>query len=207
MQNETRFGHDVFRNYSQAAENNREYILAELRGLFTHTGVVLEIGSGSGQHAVYFAENLAHLTWQPTDRGEYVSGLALNIAELAGENIRKPLVLDVADRIWPVSEVDYVFSANALHIMSANHGMDLVEGVGKTLKQGGLLVLYGPYKYGDEFTTESNAKFDLWLKSRDPVSGIRDIEWLQQLAADAGLSLAQDIPMPANNQLLVFQKA
>ena len=196
-----------FRNYSQSAENNAPYILAELEKLFEHPGVVLEIGSGSGQHAVNFAAIFDYLTWQPTDRGEYVSGLALNIQELAGVNVLKPLVLDVADEVWPVDEVDYVYAANALHIMSANHGKELIEGVGKTLKNGGILVLYGPFKYGGEFTTGSNAQFDLWLKSRDPVSGIRDFECVQQLATEANLTFLHDIPMPANNQLLVFKKA
>jgi len=195
-----------FRNYSQSAENNQAYILAELKNLFRHPGVVLEIGSGSGQHAVYFAANMDYLTWQPTDRGDYIPGLILNVQELAGVNVLKPLVLDVADEVWPVAEVGYVYAANALHIMSANHGEDLIRGVGKFLKDGGIMVLYGPYKYAGEFTTESNAKFDLLLKSRDPVSGIRDFEWVQQLAIEANLTFLHDVPMPANNQLLVFQK-
>ena len=195
-----------FRNYSQSAENNQPYILAQLKKLFEHPGLVLEIGSGSGQHAVHFAANLDHLTWQPTDRGEYVSGLALNIQELAGVNVLKPFALDVADDVWPVDEVNYVYAANTLHIMSANHGKDLIKGVGKILKNGGLLIVYGPFKYGDEFTTESNANFDLWLKSRDPVSGVRDFEWVRQLTIEADLAFLHDIAMPANNQLLVFQK-
>ncbi len=195
-----------FVNYSQSAENNKQHILSELEDLFQRPGVVLEIGSGSGQHAVYFANNLNHLTWQPSDRGEYFPELELNIEELAGANVLKPLVLDVAEDVWPVSEMGYVFSANALHIMSASHARNLIKGVGKILKPAGMLVLYGPFKYSGEFTTESNAKFDLWLKSRDPASGIRDYECVKQLAMDANMSLLRDIPMPANNQLLVFQK-
>jgi SAM-dependent methyltransferase len=195
-----------FRNYSQSAENNRPYILAELEKLFDHPGVVLEIGSGSGQHAVNFAASMDHLTWQPTDRGEYLSGLTPNIQELAGTNVLKPLELDVADEVWPVSEMDYVYSANTLHIMSADHGKELIKGVGRTLKNGGMLALYGPFKYGGEFTTESNENFDLWLKNRDPLSGIRDFESVQQLAIEANMTFLTDIPMPANNQLLVFKK-
>ena len=116
------------------------------------------------------------------------------------------MLLDVADEVWPVDEVDYVYAANALHIMSVNHGRQLIKGVGNILKNGGTLVFYGRFKYDGEFTTESNAKFDLWLKSRDPVSGVRDFEWVQQLAIEANLTFSHDIPMPANNQLLVFKK-
>jgi len=195
-----------FRNHSQSAENNQPYILAELKELFKHPGVVLEVGSGSGQHAVYFAANMEHLTWQPTDRGDYIPGLRLNIQELAGINVLKPLVLDVADEAWPVDEADHAYAANALHIMSANHGKDLIKGVGKILKHGGFLVFYGPFKFAGEFTTGSNANFDLWLKSRDPVSGIRDFECVQKLALEANMTFLLDIPMPANNQLLVFKK-
>lgn len=197
---------EKFRNYSNAAESNKKYILSELRKLFKYPGLVLEIGSGSGQHAVYFAENLNHLTWQPTDTGEYAPALQMNIKEMSGVNVRTPLTLDVADETWPVNNVDYVYCANALHIMSTDHGKNLIEGVGRILNVGGVLVLYGPYKQEGEYTTKSNADFDLWLKDRNEQSGLRDVEWIRQLASHAGMAFLLNIPMPANNQLLVLQK-
>ncbi len=198
--------HQSYVNYSHPSENNKDAILEQLRDLLVQPGLVLEIGSGSGQHAIYFSQNLAHLEWQPTDRGDYYPGLEVNIASLAGENVRVPQPLDVSDEEWPVSDVDYVYSANSVHIMSKACVECLVAGVSKVLKPDGLLILYGPYKYGGEFTTESNAKFDQWLKGRDPDSGIRDIEWVRSIALAAGLVFQKDVSMPANNQLLVFAR-
>ncbi len=196
----------TFVNFSQPSENNKDAILEQLRALIVQPGLVLEIGSGSGQHAVYFTENLPHLSWQPTDRGDYYAGLQINIAALAGSNVCAPQPLDVSDEEWPVSDVDYVFSANSVHIMPEGSVEDLITGASKILKPDGLLILYGPYKYGGEFTTESNANFDQWLKRRDPASGIRDIEWVKSLALDAGLIFLKDVSMPANNQFLVFSR-
>ena len=191
---------------SQAAENNKDYILEKLTDLFSREGVVLEIGSGTGQHAVHFSTRLTHLCWQPTDQGEYLSTLKENLLPVMVSNMSKPLLLDVIDEHWPISDVDYVYSANTLHIMSSDHVECFMRGVGTVLKAGGLLVVYGPFKYGGEFTTDSNARFDIWLKGRDVQSGIRDIEMIKALASDNGLSYLHDYKMPANNQLLVFQK-
>jgi cyclopropane fatty-acyl-phospholipid synthase-like methyltransferase len=191
---------------SQAAENNKDFILERLLDLFRREGVVLEIGSGTGQHAIHFATKLAHLTWQPTDQGEYLPLLKENLLPITLANMRQPLSLDVIDDQWPIANVDYVYSANTLHIMSSEHVEYFMRGVGTALKPEGLLVVYGPFKYGGEFTTDSNANFDSWLKNRDALSGIRDIESIKQLASDNGMSYLHDYKMPANNQLLAIQK-
>lgn len=197
---------EQFRSYSRPADNNKAHILEKLVGLYLAPGIVLEIGSGSGQHAVYCGHHLPHLIWQPTDRAEYLQNLRYNVSELAPSNVNLPLALDVIQEDWPLSEVDYVYSANTLHIMSEDQVTRLIEGVGRILKNNGLLVVYGPFKYNGNFTTDSNARFDLWLKDRDSHSGVRDFESIKQLAADNGMNLQHDFSMPANNQLLVFCK-
>ncbi len=195
-----------FRNYSRPADNNKAYVLEKLKGLFLEPGLVLEIGSGAGQHAVYCARHLPHLIWQPTDQAEYLHDLSRNISELAPSNVNLPLALDVSESDWPLDEVDYVYSANTLHIMSEVQVTQFIDGVGRVLKNNGLLAFYGPFKYKGEFTTDSNARFDLWLKDRDKRSGVRDFETIQQLSGDNGMELQHDFAMPANNQLLVFCK-
>ena len=196
-----------FLQFSIAADNNRQHILERLRTIFIEPGTVLEIGSCSGQHAVYFSGALPHLIWQPTDRGEYLDALRENIAALAGENVHLPVQLDVSQGAWSVDPVDYIFAANVLHIMAECNVPDFFSGAGTQTKTTGKLCLYGPYKYGGSFTTESNARFDDWLKGRDPVSGIRDFEWVCELALKNDFVLVNDYAMPANNQLLVFEKS
>ncbi len=196
----------TFSGLSQAAENNKGVILEKLKDFFTREGIVLEIGSGTGQHAAHLAANLPHLTWQPTDRGDYLPVLIENLVEMKPSNVCQPRSLDVEDETWVLDEADYVFSANTLHIMSADHVEHFMRGVGRVLKPDGLLVVYGPFKYNGEFTTASNARFDRWLKDRDELSGVRDIDTIEQLALDNGLSFRHDFLMPANNQLLVFRK-
>jgi cyclopropane fatty-acyl-phospholipid synthase-like methyltransferase len=167
---------------------------------------VLEIGSGTGQHAVHFARNLPHLVWQPTDRADYLPDLAARIAEEGTPNLLSPLELDVRHRQWPQVTVDAVYSANTLHIMSWPEVEAFFSGVGQTLAQSGVLAVYGPFRYAGKFTSESNADFDRSLRTRDPASGIRDIEAVGRLAETQGLALTADHPMPANNQLLVWKR-
>ena len=144
--------------------------------------------------------------WQTSDLAENHDSIIQRLALETGKNVRKPLTLDVAQDDWLVGEVDGVFSANAIHIMSWQHVAALFVGLEKHLAKGGMLALYGPYKYADEFTTESNARFDLWLKDRDPQSGVRDFEAVDQLAQNIGLQLQADHKMPANNQLLIWER-
>lgn len=192
--------------YSESSEQNREPILAILREAFAQTHQVLEIGSGTGQHAVYFAQQLPHLTWQTSDLPLHHDGIQAWLDEAALPNTRLPIALDVNQTPWPVAPVDGVFTANTLHIISAPEVACFLAGVGQVLRPDGVLCIYGPFNYGGEFTSESNARFDLWLKARDPLSGVRDFEAVCALAQKHGLALQQDHPMPANNRTLVFRR-
>jgi SAM-dependent methyltransferase len=144
--------------HSEACERNREPILQVLRQLFTQPGVALEIGAGTGQHAVHFAGNLPHLQWQPTDREENLAGIALWVSEAALPNLRAPLKFDVRDAEWPVPTVDYVFSANTAHIMSWAEVELMFAGVARALRPRGLFALYGPFNRDGRFTSESNRR-------------------------------------------------
>jgi len=193
-------------NFSQAAENNKSHIGDLLVGTFAPCRHVLEIASGTGQHAVHMGIVLPDTIWQTSDLIENHSTIIARLEREAGENVRMPLELDVAQDPWPVDKVDGIFAANAVHIMSWQHVEQLFFGAGQVLSNKGILALYGPYKYDGKFTTESNARFEQWLKDRDPESGIRDFEAVDALAKDAGLSLVADHAMPANNQLLIWQR-
>ena len=191
---------------SDACERNKEPILSVLRACFADRTLVLEIGSGTGQHAVYFARHLPHLAWQPTEQLNYLPDLAARVRLEGGSNLRAPTVLDVRQAVWPARSVDAVFTANTLHIMSWPAVVALYRGVAEVLAPGGVLCVYGPFRYGGEYTSESNREFDHMLKERDPLSGIRDIEAVRELAGPYGLSLVADHDLPANNRLLVFGK-
>lgn len=200
--------------FSQACENNKAPILAVLTQAFSLNQHVLEIGSGTAQHAVYFAANLPHLIWQTSDQAEYIGGISarcMHEGKLlnAVTNLRLPLTLDVTVP-WPVEDltpdIDGAFTANTLHIMSKNMVEAFFSGLGLYLPQLKTLCIYGPFNYQGEFSSDSNRQFDAFLKQRDPVSGIRDIEWICELASEQGLSLEQDNGMPANNRLLHFEK-
>jgi SAM-dependent methyltransferase len=201
--------------FSAAAENNKRPILEKLREAFAKTSRVLEISSGTGQHAVFFAEKLPHLDWRPSDLEEHLPSLEQRIVEADAEldNLLAPIELDIADLPWPVSASDYedaydgIFSSNSLHIVSWPLVEAFFEGVGETLAPGGTLCVYGPFKYGGKFTTPSNEAFDKSLKEKDPESGIRDFEAVNELAEKIGLKLVADHAMPANNQLLVWTRS
>jgi len=192
--------------YSEACERNREPILAVIRPVLATSRAVLEIGSGSGQHAVYFAAALPHLVWYPSDCEGAIPGMRLWIDEAGLTNLRSPQVLDVNEAPWGISAVDAVFSANTAHIMQWREVQALMEGVGALLPPGGVFLLYGPFNYNGRYTSDSNRHFDTWLKARDPGSGIRDFEAVNALAAQAGLDLEQDAAMPANNRILHWRK-
>lgn len=194
--------------YSQACENNKQAILSVLRHRFAQVTQVLEIGSGTGQHALYFAEQLPHLTWQPSDQGAYLAPLCLRVSLAAHlDNLALPLTIDVMQP-WPckAQQFDALFSANTLHIMSKAMVEAMFEGISQHLALGGVCCLYGPFNYQQAYSSASNREFDTWLRTRDPLSGIRDIEWIIELAARAGMRLMADNEMPANNRLLQFLK-
>ncbi len=196
----------VAKPYSEACDQNREPILAVIAPLFADRAAVLEIGSGTGQHAVFFAARLPQLRWHASDLAEHHPGIRLWLEEAGLANLSGPIALDVLDADWQVPEVDAVFSANTAHIMSAGAVAAMFAGVGRTLPAGGLFVLYGPFNYDRSYTSESNARFDAWLKARDPASGIRDFEDLDALAAANGMRLLRDFGMPANNRTLCWRR-
>ncbi|MBB1489273.1 DUF938 domain-containing protein [Oceanospirillum sp. D5] len=191
--------------FSQACENNKLPILNVLKVAFSRSHKVLEIGSGTGQHAVFMAENLPHLLWQCSDQAIYLEGIEQWRADYSGDNFPEPLELDVTQSEWPVRRVDAVFSANTLHIMSWPMVEQFFRGVRKVLQAGGVCCVYGPFNYDGEYTSSSNAQFDQWLRQRDPASGIRDFAQIDQLAREAGMFLVEDHEMPANNRLLQWQ--
>jgi len=194
--------------FAESCEQNKRPILTVLRQLLRGRQHLLEIGSGTGQHAVYFAAAFPQLQWQTSDRMESHPGIHAWLADEGPANAIAPLELDVTVQPWPMSQqsVDAVFSANTAHIMGWDGVEAMFAGAGSVLVDGGLFILYGPFNYRGRFTTEGNARFDQWLKSRDPQSGIRDIEALIQLGEANGLRLHRDFAMPANNRMLVWLK-
>lgn len=192
--------------FSLAAEQNRVPILAILQEVFTRAGEVLEIGAGTGQHAAYFAQQLAHVTWWPTEQAEALAGLMARTQAAGLSNLKNAQCLDVSDTPWPVTRVDYVYSANTLHIMDWLSVQAFFQGVGKVLAEGGDLCVYGPFNINNDYTSESNRRFDQWLKARDPRSGIRDMAALDDLARQAGLQREGQFQMPANNLILQWRK-
>lgn len=192
--------------YAGSCDENKDVILDVLKRVFPEPGTVFEIGSGTGQHAVYFTEHLPHLYWQPSDLAAQLPGICMWIGEVDHNRIHAPHELDVSAAEWPVVLTDYVFTANTTHIVSWPQVQDMFRGVGRILRNGGVFAQYGPFNYGGRYTSESNARFDEWLKHRDPQSGIRNFEDLQTLAEANGLKLLADVEMPANNRTLVWQK-
>jgi len=191
--------------YSEACDENKEPILAVIAPLFTAARQVLEIGSGTGQHAVWFAAHLPHLRWQTSDVPEYLPGIRQWLAQACLPNLPPPLSLNVGGD-WPAGPVDGVFSANTSHIMGKSDVALLFRGVARVLAPGGVFALYGPFRCGGRHTSESNARFDAWLKARHPRMGVRDVDDLRRLADAAGLDLIADHAMPVNNRTLVWQK-
>jgi len=192
--------------FSQAADNNKIPILEVLTSWLSDDQLVLEVGSGTGQHAIHMAEALKGIRWQPTDCLEVLPNLIKNISTYGTSNVLTPTNLDLSLNQWPAEKVDCVYSANVIHIVSTALVEKLIKGAARTLSEEGLLALYGPFKYRGTFTAPSNADFDSWLKARNPESGVRDFEWILELAKDSGLSFSEDRSMPANNQFLAFRR-
>ena len=192
--------------YSEACNKNREPILAVLMPLLSNQKAVLEIGSGTGQHAVYFAEKLPHLIWYTSDMKQNHDAIKLWLNDARLPNTRPPAILDVKQAVWPMLNIDTIFSANSAHIMHWDEVGYLFAGVGSALPLKGLFLLYGPFNYNNSYTSESNEQFDYWLKDRDPHSGIRNFEDLADLATGSNLELVKDYEMPANNRILCWEK-
>lgn len=192
--------------FAESCEQNKEPILAVLCDVFADRTRVLEIASGTGQHAIHFGRALPHLIWQTSELAHNHQGIREWLDEAALPNVLPPLELDVTGEAWPVGEFDAVFNANTVHIVSWSSVEHMFAGIGRALAPRGLLCLYGPFNYGGTYSAESNARFDVWLKSRDPASGVRDFEALDRLAREHGLALASDVAMPADNRILVWEK-
>jgi SAM-dependent methyltransferase len=192
--------------FSAACERNKDPILEVLRVRFAGRAQVLEIGSGTGQHAVHFARALPHLVWHPTEQLAYLSDLAERVKLEGPDNLRAPTLLDVRQALWPLRAVDAMFTANTLHIMSWPEVTALFKGLGTVLAPGGVFCAYGPFRYAGKYTSDSNRDFDRMLQDRDPLSGMRDIEDIKVLAGQYGLRMDADHGLPANNRLLIFTK-
>ena len=191
--------------FSQACENNKSFILEVLLSAFRDRKQVLEIGSGTGQHSVFFAPNLAHLTWQCADLSCNLPGIRQWHTAAPSPNLLEPIEFDMEQPNWP-DNFDAVFSANTAHIMPWRLSQKMVTEVAQKLPRKGVFVLYGPFNYEGKFTSESNARFDAFLKEQVPHQGLRDFEAIHTLALEYGLELLQDNAMPANNRCLVWQK-
>jgi len=194
------------KQFSPSCERNKEPILAVLREVLTRPGLVLEVGSGSGQHAVHFAGALPHLTWQPSDVAEALPGISAWRAEAGLANLREPCVLDLFAADWPVTEAQALVCINTIHIVAWPAVERLFAGAGRVLVPGGVMYVYGPYRYADRPLEPSNEEFDGWLRLRDPVSGVRLFEDVNRLAGQNGLKLAGDRAMPANNRSIWWIK-
>jgi Protein of unknown function (DUF938) len=192
--------------FSEACERNKGPILEVLRVAFADRTQVLEIGSGTGQHAVHFAAHLPHLTWHPTEQLAYLPDLGARVKLEGPHNLRAPTVLDVNQTVWPLRAADAMFTANTLHIMAWAEVVALYRGLDGVLSRGGVLCVYGPFRYHGRYTSDSNRDFDRMLQERDPLSGVRDIQDLTALAAQYGLRLRADHDLPAHNRLLEFVK-
>jgi cyclopropane fatty-acyl-phospholipid synthase-like methyltransferase len=190
--------------FSEACERNKAPILEQLRGLYAQVGTVLEIGSGSGQHALHFAAQMPHLVWQCSEVAAHLPGLRLWLDEAGLPNLPPPCELDVG-RPWPPGRYHAVYTANTLHIMGWAQVQDLFAALPSALRPGGLFTAYGPFHRSGRFNSDSNRRFDAALRAADPVRGLRDVEAVDGLACAAGLQPLADVAMPANNLLLTWR--
>ena len=194
------------KQFSSASERNRDPILAVLQEELIDCTRVLEIGSGTGQHAVFFGAHLPHLIWQTSDLAQNHPSINAWMQEAQLQNVLPPLVLDMEKPEWPTELFDAVFTANTCHIMAWHQVEAMFVGAAQRLKSGGKMCVYGPFNYGGQFTSPGNAQFDATLRAQTPHMGIRDSEAMISLAKEQGLVLHADHAMPANNRLLVWQR-
>jgi hypothetical protein len=193
--------------FSQSCENNKAFIAELLLTLFAGRSEVLEIASGTGQHATFFAGLLPTVHWQPTEIPANMANLTPRCKAYTGANLLPPRSLDVCSRPWTVDVPDAIFTANSLHIMPFAAVQELFRELGQRASVGTLLAVYGPFNYDDQYTSESNARFDVWLAAQHHESAIRDFEQVDELANEAGFVLREDHSMPANNRLVVWCRA
>ena len=192
--------------YAAAAEQNQDAILPILLEEFSNKQNILEIGSGTGQHAVYFAQQLPQLIWHPSDKAENLAGIQQWINEADLPNVQMPIELDVCNQ-WPQKRFDGAFAANVAHIMHWHEIEAMFTGLTSILVPNAVFCLYGPFNINGNYTSDSNRKFDQWLQSRDPHSCIRDKDDLNILAKKNSLLLHKDWEMPHNNRILSWKKA
>ena len=192
--------------FSESCDQNRDPILSVISPVLSSVSSVLEIGSGTGQHAIYFAEKMPHLKWYTSDCKSYLDGINMWLIDAGLLNVAAPFELDVTSSPWPEFDVDAVFTANSIHIMNQQDVINFMSGVGRLLRKQGRLMVYGPFNYNGVYTSKSNESFDQWLKNRDPLSGIKHFEEMVSLANNNGMQLVTDYEMPANNRILHFVK-
>jgi cyclopropane fatty-acyl-phospholipid synthase-like methyltransferase len=192
--------------YSPACERNRDPILEQLKPRLSSARKILEIGSGTGQHAAYFGQFLPHLIWQTSDRVENHASISAWVEHSGVNNVLLPIELDVAQSNWPEQKFDATFTANTCHIMSWSDVEKMFQGVSQVLTKTGCFFIYGPFNYDGQFSSSSNQAFDASLKLTAPHRGIRDMTDMRQLAQANQFKLSEDITMPANNRLLIFTK-
>jgi cyclopropane fatty-acyl-phospholipid synthase-like methyltransferase len=192
--------------YAPSCDENRDVILAVLRPRLQGVRRLLEIGSGTGQHAVYFAPALPHIIWQTSELEQHLPGLQWWLADHPAANLLPPIILDVATDRWPAAEFDAVFSANTVHMMDATMADAMLSGVARLLPPEGRFLLYGPFKKDGNFNGPNDREFDLRLRRHDPAIGLKDIAGLDRIAAANGLTMVEEIAMPANNFVLIWDK-
>lgn len=191
---------------AESCLRNQQPIADILSDELSNVSTVLELGSGTGQHGVYLAQRLPHLKWQPSDLKDCLPGMKLWWQEAGLTNLCEPIELDVTEHPWPITrDYDAVFTANTVHFVSWFIAKALLVGAANSLKPGGVLCIYGPFNENGQYTGEGNRQFDLWLKARDPDSGIKDIEAVKDVLSEFGMTLKSRHQMPANNLMLIFQ--
>jgi SAM-dependent methyltransferase len=195
------------KRFAPAAERNRDAILEVLKSVLPESGLVLDVASGSGQHAVYFAAAFPNLEFQPTDIDtDAIRSIAVYRVEAGLPNLKPPVVLDAASDTWPVERAAAVISINMLHIAPWEAGLGLLRGAARVLSPGGPLVLYGPFVVNGDFISQSNVAFDANLRADDPRFGLREVRDVENAAVEAGFKLEALVPRPANNHMLIFRR-
>jgi len=196
------------RRYAASTARNREPILEVLARVLPASGLVLEVASGTGEHAVFLAGKLPHLVFQPTEPGERNrASIAAWREHAALDNLRPPLALDAIDERWPIAHADAVLCINMIHIAPWDACLGLLAGAAGVLPPGGALVLYGPFRRGGRHTSPSNEAFDASLREKDPAWGVRDLDEVVAAAAPRGLALDEAVDMPSNNLTVVLRRA